>query len=187
MTRDYKHSVAKQSLSGQWQRRAMDMLTGLGLGLFVALLVRLDLLRLPSNLDKRPDTAGVVEERYEPDPQRSNEVVAFDFFTILPEFEIKVPDWSIGKPDNEDDGLEGSYLLQVGSFRSYRDADSRKASLALQGISANIQRAVINGQEVWFRVMVGPFNGKAELQQIRRKLIENSMDMMIIQLKAGPA
>jgi hypothetical protein len=183
MTRDYKHSVAKkQPATSHWWRRPLDVLVGLTIGLFVALLVHLDLVHLPEPAPQGDDDE---QEELLADPALPDSVVGqdFDFYVILPESEIKVPDWSLATPEVASDAARGKFLLQVGSFRHYRDADRRKASLALQGITANIQRAVINGQEVWFRVMVGPLEGKSELQKMRQKLIEIGIDMMIIRQK----
>jgi len=44
------------------------------------------------------------------------------------------------------------------SSQRYQDADRVNTRLALAGVSAGIQRVVINGSDVWYRVRVGPFN-----------------------------
>jgi hypothetical protein len=54
------------------------------------------------------------------------------------------------------------------ALQRYQDADRVKARLALAGVSAGIQRVVINGSDVWYRVRVGPFNDLKSLQGARQ-------------------
>lgn len=49
------------------------------------------------------------------------------------------------------------YVLQVGSYKNFREADRTKASLALQGIEAFIQKVSIEGRGDFFRVRIGPY------------------------------
>ncbi len=58
----------------------------------------------------------------------------FDFYTLLPEMEIFIPE------QDKEAALRipklkrpGTYVLQVGSFKHFADADAFKAQLALQG------------------------------------------------------
>jgi arginyl-tRNA synthetase len=108
----------------------------------------------------------------------------FDFYKILPEIEVKVPEWEIksDQSDQEQAFSPGTYVLQVGSFQRYADADRAKAKLALQGIRAKIQRVVINGQDVWFRVHVGPFTEMEKIKTMRMKLIESDMDFILLRI-----
>ena len=76
-------------------------------------------------------------------------------------------------------------MLQVGSFKQHEDADRAKAQLALNGIEADIHRVVINGQDVWYRVHVGPFETIEKIQEMRKKLIEADREFIV--LKIGDA
>ena len=79
------------------------------------------------------------------------------------------------------------YILQVGSFKQFEAADQVKAQLALLGISADIQRVVINGQDTRYRVRVGPHKNTAEFNNQRKRLLENNLDFMVLKLSADDA
>ena len=113
----------------------------------------------------------------------------FDFYTILPEIEVSVREWEYSVKDDEDEPslAPGIYVLQVGSFKQFDDADHAKARLALRGITARIQRVLINGQNVWFRVHVGPFSGIKDIRAMRIKLIENDMEFILLRIGAEDA
>ena len=97
---------------------------------------------------------------------------------------MKVPDWQLEKDDGDDaSNLQpGTYVLQVGSFKELQDADRAKAQLALNGMQAKIHRVVINGQDIWYRVHLGPFRDEEKLKSARRKLIESKRDFIVIRM-----
>jgi len=179
LTRDYKHRRRrgkKSSGSGG------PFAKGLGLGLAVALLVHLYHL----GQDRRADNES-------PPPKRSAvtapEVAAdsgpeYDFYESLPEFEVVIPG-QIGQPPAPDQPAvpEGrAYYLQAGSFRSFEDADRRKASLALLGIVSEIRRAEVKGRTT-HRVIVGPVRDPTRLQDLQRQLVENGIEYLALQAK----
>ena len=172
--------------------RWISFISGLGVGLLVALAVYLWSEGLPPPAALISSISGDIESA---DHFDLSEIVSgtvktlprpkFDFYKILPEMEVPVPEWALSGDDDDDKpGLApGAYVLQVGSFKQFEDADRTKAHLAFRGISARIQRVVINGQDVWFRVHVGPFSDVADIRAMRVKLIEN--DMVFILLRIG--
>ena len=68
------------------------------------------------------------------------------------------------------------YLLQAGSFRSASDADSVRASLLLLNMHANIEKVTTGPNEVWHRVIVGPFTNTTDLGNARSLLSQNGID-----------
>ncbi len=76
------------------------------------------------------------------------------------------------------------YVLQVGSFRDFSSADKIKAELALLGIFADIQRVMLNGQDVRHRVRLGPYKNVDEMEDIRRRLKDNNIEFMLLELRA---
>jgi len=190
MPRDYKPATRKprkkpaKKQSGSF----LPFLSGLAVGLFVALLVYLQI-DIP---DKADTTAGTQAEQ-PPGSEGANVATQattqkphFDFYTILPEREVKVPDWQFSKEEDKPEPKaveQGSYVLQVGSFQKFEDADRVKASLALRGITAEIQRVIINGQDVWYRVRIGPFQDPAKIQAMRSKLAENKLDFILLRIR----
>ena len=83
--------------------------------------------------------------------------------------------------DTKDD--VSGYVLQVGSFRDFNSADQVKAQLALLGIFADIQRVVLNEQDVRHRVRLGPYASVDEMRDVRRRLQDNQIEFMLIALR----
>lgn len=73
------------------------------------------------------------------------------------------------------------YVLQAGSFKNASDADSVRARLLLLNLQASIEKVTTNNNETWHRVLIGPFNDKAESSKARAALTRNGIDS--IQLK----
>jgi cell division protein FtsN len=187
MPRDYKHVRRPQD-----RRRGAPgwlwALAGLSVGLFVALLVYLDAHRLPVPSADAPAPAASPEPARPPPAPRPEDKPAaetrprFEFYTILPEMEAPpspgVPAPApAGKPPGE------SYLLQVGAFRTYAEADRLKASLALLGLEATIQSVSVGGKPTVHRVRVGPFSDMAKVNDARRRLREQSLDSIVVKGK----
>jgi cell division protein FtsN len=108
----------------------------------------------------------------------------FDFYDMLPAFEIIVPD--AGPAINEDvepKAIEepGVYMLQAGSFSTHEDADRRRAELAFHGIESRVQRARVNDRE-YYRVYVGPIEDLDELNMLRSRLRAAKIDVLRIRL-----
>ena len=61
------------------------------------------------------------------------------------------------------------YYLQVGAFTKRADADAQKATLAIQGIQAQLSEVTSEGNTLW-RVRVGPFGSAEESNPLREKL-----------------
>jgi cell division protein FtsN len=76
------------------------------------------------------------------------------------------------KPAPVEDGQQyvaghKQYIIQVGSFKNFDDADRLRASLILQGYQSRISRFV-NHATTWYRVEVGPYTNlkQAKTNQI---------------------
>ncbi len=189
MPRDYKHRAnrkpdTKPTPGWVW------LLAGLAIGLFIAFLVflksRPEQPQLSAPLPKT-ETQDVREVR-KPDPVRipPPPKPRFDFYTILPEQEVVIPEREItGKPLQGLPQVEqpGTYLLQAGSFRKLEQADQLRAQLALLGLESDIQIVTINGNETWHRVRVGPFSELKELNGARTQLKENHIDAILLRIQ----
>lgn len=163
----------------------------LGLGLCALALVKG---YLPQLSEKQPvHTAAPAAAEALPEPE-SESIAAksserrFDFFTVLPEMEVVVPEQELSQDalpagDSKDANTNASYILQVGSFRRAADADQMKASLALLGHVANVQVVTVNG-ETWHRVRIGPVTGARLADEKRRVLQDNGIETLV--MKASP-
>lgn len=114
----------------------------------------------------------------------------YDFFTVLPEMEVVVPEHELARKREQLQAQQASkpelttpdpnaYLLQVGSFRENSDAEEMKARMALLGISARVQTVTVNGS-TWHRVRVGPVSGAQKADELRERLAANDIDSLIM-------
>ena len=121
----------------------------------------------------------------------------FDFYTILPEMEVVIPEGSSAPAPaptapaavpaparTELPAAEtvGGYILQAGSFRSAGDADGLKAQLALLGYQAAVQRVSIN-QDTYHRVRLGPFGDVEAANAARARLAKSGVSTILLRLK----
>lgn len=194
MARDYKRRTPARKSGGTpgW----VWLLAGLVLGLFVAFLVYLDKLPLPKSTTTankeqaaKPatkDTRSVKKESAAKAPDaQAGKGLSYDFYTLLPELEVPVPDnepSARGLPPTPVD--PGSYVLQAGSFKNLKDADTRKAQLALLGIVSSIQSVTINNTDTWHRVRIGPIKDMKKLDQMRSTLQQNEIRFLLLREKS---
>jgi len=196
MARDYKATrrTGQSERFGSW----LSFITGLGIGLVVAVLAYYWSLETQSSRRSKaqatPSAASEpAEDSSNPDPFEQQQAVIpkFDFYKILPEIEVKVPEAEITSPTPPPTVLAdaapeaATYILQAGSYQRFEDADQAKAQLALQGVQANIQRVVINGQDVWHRVHIGPFRSVGDVRVVRAKLTQLGMNAIVLKIGGG--
>jgi hypothetical protein len=109
----------------------------------------------------------------------------YDFYKMLPSFQVVIPgqDKDV-KSGNETAPVQqpGIYILQVGSFPNFADADKMKATLALQGIESSIQQVQVNNGSTWNRVRIGPIKDLKELNDLRAKLAQDHIEPLVIKL-----
>lgn len=116
-----------------------------------------------------------------------NEGMRFDFYDILPRFEVVLPETeSAARPDNpreSEPALEdpGSYVLQAGSFRDAADAERMRANLAFLGIESRIQQVTIDTDN-YHRVRIGPTSDLDALNGIRNRLWDAEIEVLLIKL-----
>ena len=167
------------------------LLGGLSIGLFIAFLVYLD--KQPASeisftdavkteLEKiKQNKTATVSKTESPNRQEPK----FNFYTILPELEVLIPEEEIRPPENKDtpgNGASKRYILQAGSFRNRQDAEKLKATVALLGLEASINEVSIN-REKWNRVRIGPMNSRRELNHNLNLLHRNNINAMAMELK----
>jgi cell division protein FtsN len=206
MPRDYKSRVTrkrKQSLPGYvW------LVSGLAIGLFIAFIVYLD--KQPESdknfgsavqeelekLKQQPKKKTVVKtETAKKDNTAKKKEQKFNFYTILPELEVFIPESETRPPDSPKETKSQAstskskkpatgkqYVLQVGSFQSLSDAEKLKANVAFLGLSANVQHVTVNKQ-TWHRVRTGPYKSKQQLYKSQKTLKQNGIHAISMELK----
>ena len=171
-------------------------MTGLMIGLFVAFLVFIKMQpaqqppqvfvkeTMPAPQEDVRDVRKVHKDPIPPPPKPR-----FDFYTLLPEMEVIVPEQEIsGKAEQGVKKIEepGTYFLQVGSFRNGEQADRFRAELSMLGLETSIQKVTINNTDstdTFHRVRVGPFSDLEVLNRARRTLNKRSIDNQLIRIK----
>jgi cell division protein FtsN len=185
------------------------LLSGLAIGLFIAFLVYLD--KQPASevsfgtavkheLEKikhkpaEPATDKPVGKSEK--PKQEGREPKFNFYTILPELEVLIPDEEIRPPEKDTEttqttqttqknvktGKGKQFILQAGSFRNRQDAERLKASIALLGMEASIKQVSINGVN-WHRVRVGPVSNSRDLYHDLNLLHHNDINAIAMELK----
>ncbi len=127
---------------------------------------------LPSGQDEPPIAEEVAGERSR----------QYDFFTVLPEIEVVVPEAEIeerARERNAEQESQGPYILQVGSFRSSEDAERLRAEVTLLGLEAQLQSVTVD-DVTWHRVRVGPYDSARAADGARRRLLENGFEAMVL-------
>lgn len=206
MPRDYKTRATrkrKKSLPGYvW------LLSGLAIGLFIAFIVYLD--KQPDNdknfgsavqeeleklkLQQKKKTTKKAEPAKDKTTTEKKEQ-KFNFYTILPELEVFIPESETRPPDSPTKTkshkstnkttkppTNKQYVLQVGSFQSLSDAEKLKANVAFLGLSAHIQHVTVNKQ-TWHRVRTGPYKNKQLLYRSQKTLKKNDIHAISMELK----
>lgn len=86
-------------------------------------------------------------------------------------------------PQSKNPKSSEKYLLQVGSFKKNDDAENMKARLALLGIMASIQTIDLAEKGVFYRVRVGPFTKKEDVDETTASLKENGISAQFIKVQ----
>jgi len=166
------------------------MLFGLGLGLVVAIGVYLRAERTPATSTqtaRAPATTPAQAQARETAPAHppsAAEPNRFDFYEILPQIEVGVPEAQTSEAPRERPRVAekpGSFLLQAGSFAAAADADRLKASLALLGFESHVQRVTI-GSTMFNRVRIGPIDDLAAAERTQRRLRDAGIDSLLMRV-----
>ena len=176
VSRDYKRSRARRESFSGWTGLFIGLVIGLGVGL--ALYFFDPRTPPPDGAPKDAEPASARDPAGE-EPDR------YSFYEMLPNFEVVVPEREAAvRPDAPTaPAVErtGSYVLQVGSYRKFEEADRVRAQLALQGIESKVQRVSVDN-DTWHRVRVGPITDLTELNRVRSRLKEAEMDVLVIRV-----
>ena len=167
------------------------MLTGFALCAFIVFLMHLaDLpVKTPPKLaDASPHneqtkssspTNGPATGEPEPPSQKPR----YDFYRLLKENQAPVPA-KTESPGNTNppiaSNVDGSFILQVASYKTPEDADQLRAKLLLLNLDAKVETVTLRNADVWHRVLIGPIKGHAELTKARTILSENKYEALVL-------
>lgn len=179
-SKERRPSARLTSTTPAWIWLTLGILIGLGIAMVTG----------SGGYDNSSKTnAAAHDEQVEPDTdpfaQRS-----FDFYTLLPELEVVIPEEETKESANSKHAARsseytthtGKYLLQVSSFQQLNDANNLKIRLAKLGVTAHVQSVNVNNS-IWHRVRIGPVSNRKALEQLRGRLRVNGIDAMLMQAK----
>jgi cell division protein FtsN len=201
MAKDYKNTPKSTDKKTKATPGWVWMLAGLSLGLLVAFLVYLKENAPQPTVAGGGKKAPVVEKGFPAQHQLAKEKQTtdsqkekkgqkphFDFYNLLPEMEVFIPDQEMAKEREKANGDENAaYYLQVASFQHFEDADRLRAQLALVNMESQIQRVTVdtpsNDKKTWYRVRLGPYKSAREADKFRNRLREQSLNPVILKVK----
>jgi len=184
----YRRGAHRKTSNGTpaWMWMFGGILIGLGTAVALMLMGYLPELKqhLPSIDSETPAATESALVEGEGDEASTPKKPRYDFFTVLPEMEVVVPEQELRRKavpmtDTTTGGQADSYILQAGSFKNAADAEQMKAKLALRGAMATVQTVTING-ETWHRVRIGPIEGARKADEMRRLLSDNQIDTLVM-------
>lgn len=109
----------------------------------------------------------------------------FDFYEILEGKEVRIPDYEVKTRAREEKVGKAEpthYILQVGAFREYKQADKLKARLAFMGIESTIEKAQV-ANVVWNRLKIGPYAKLSTIERVRSQLKEKGITTIVMEVK----
>ena len=174
-SRDYKRSRRGGNSFSGWTGLAIGLAAGIAIGIAIYLLDQ------PAGEPEAEPPAPASTRETETPAQPETR---YDFYEMLPNFEVVVPEKEADvRRDQPAAELqkEGAYVLQVGSYKDFKEADRVRAQLALQGIESKVQRVSVDN-DTWHRVRVGPITDLNELNRVRERLREAEMDVLVIRV-----
>ena len=148
---------------------------------------------------ERPAVQAAPDKGAEPEasdpPFAAPDQERYDFYELLKEGEVVIPMPEEPKPPSVATtspapapppaaSPSARYILQVGSYRKFEDADRVKASLALLGLEARIEVATLSSGETWHRVRIGPLTDLQRVEATKAQLKSNGMDALLIRTDA---
>ena len=107
----------------------------------------------------------------------------YEFFKSLPAAEVATDTEPYKTLTPGGYAKPSEYLVQAGSFRLQDDANRLRARLVLTGMSADISINTLDDEdEVWHRVVVGPFSSKQDAEQTMASLRQHDVSPILLQV-----
>lgn len=135
---------------------------------------------LPSPEEQLPEKAPTrppAGEQKAPKTTSSEEKPGFRFYDMLPDSEVIPPEVEEYTPGPSQQNFD--YLVQTGSFRQQQDAERQRAEIAFQGLRAKVQRIDLDNGSIWYRVNVGPFTSRSQMNAAIDKLVKLNIQPLV--------
>ncbi|WP_066960144.1 SPOR domain-containing protein [Microbulbifer sp. Q7] len=120
----------------------------------------------------------------------------FDFYKLLEENEVKVPEpknqqvrvrdgeqKSSETPERVEPKSDLVYILQAASFRDKDEAERLRAQLMLANLDVKVESAT-DSRGTWHRVLVGPYTNRSKMAAARGVLAEHRLMPLVLKRPA---
>ena len=185
MSRDYKNLRNNKNSNPEIKNKdgLLSFLIGLILGIFFTSIIFFNQYKKLYDRETTLTTNDKSEIKTKNNDNKEIETnIKFDFPTILEERQVtNIPkkEYAETATNNNENRSHTIYILQVGSFKNFKSADALEAKLAFLGLSAYIEKKDIIGKGISYRVFVGPFENKEELEKIKVILSANNVNSVV--------
>lgn len=102
----------------------------------------------------------------------------YDFYNMLSSQE----DPGTTKTEQLSSEKTSQYVLQIGAYKTFDEADRQKAELIVMGFDVFISKAMQN-DTLLHRVNIGPFNTLNKAKLVQKELQQNSIESIVLPLK----
>ena len=179
MSRDYKNiKKSKSNPKGKNSGNFFAFSVGIIIGVFIT-----SVFIFNQNKKIYSKKSELAIESNSEQKDKTNEIatpeIEFEFPTILEKREVeKIAEKNYDQleADISESVVYEIYILQVGSFKNQKSADTLKATLAFSGLSSYIQKKDILGKGISYRVLIGPFEDVKELEKAKKILSSNNVN-----------
>lgn len=141
----------------------------------------------PENITATPKTTTPPAAASSPAAEAGAAKQHFEFYKVLTDKSdgatpkgsersaAKEPHAATAKPTQPAATTKEIFYVQAGSFPNEDEAEKLKAKLALLGLEASIQTAVIPDRGTYHRVRLGPFNNSNDVNKVMASLKQNGV------------
>lgn len=136
-----------------------------------------------SLLEKEDRPARQAAQQAEQTTEESEPKVQLDYHEVLPNIDKVLSESDLIADDEPVEARpQHEYILQAGSYKSERDAESMKAKLALAGFEPVIQRVEIRSKGTYYRVRLGPYQSKRRMLLHKKRLAKRGINALAMRL-----
>lgn len=136
-----------------------------------------------SLLEKEDRPAQKVEKAAADKTGTPEPKVKLDYHEVLPNIDEVLSESDLVADDEPvEERPNHQYILQAGSYKSERDAESMKAQLALAGFESVVQRVKIRFKGTYYRVRLGPYRSKRRMLLHKKQLARRGISALAIRL-----
>lgn len=93
------------------------------------------------------------------------------------------PESSVAEPTTPRVDEPGDYIIQAGSFSTRKDADRRKAEIAMLGVDARIVSVDLASGKTVYRVQSHTIDSSDNLNNLLQRLRKNHIDTLVMRAK----